>query len=305
MTVMVIERVAVCAIVVALAACGTVVSLPDRAEPATWTDEVRIVAAGDIADCRRVAPESSGAARTAVLVAATDAAVLTIGDNTYPVGALAEFADCFGATWGRFGSRLRPSPGNHDYQTPGAAGYFAYFGERAGPGQRGYYSFDVGGWHIISMNSAVDAKSGSVQYRWLLEDLASSSKTLCTLVFWHHPVYSSGPHGNDPRMRDALAALHAAGADILLVGHDHVYERLAPHDAAGESDPARGIRSFTVGTGGAPLYEFKALHPRSELRDASTHGILRLALGGGIYRWEFLPVGGGPPRDRGQGECHR
>ena len=300
-----IERIALCAGVVALAACSSVVPWPDRAETATSTDEVRIVAAGDIADCRRVTPELSGAARTAALVAATDAAVLTIGDNTYPVGAHAEFADCFDATWGQFGSRLRPSPGNHDYQTPGAAGYFAYFGDRAGPDRRGYYSFDLGGWHIISMNSAVDAKIGSTQYRWLRDDLAASSSTLCTLVFWHHPVFSSGPHGNDPRMRDALAALHAAGADILLVGHDHVYERLALHDATGEPDPARGIRSFTVGTGGAPLYEFKAPHPRSEVRDASTHGILRLVLGDGIYRWEFLPSGGGPPRDRGQGECHR
>jgi hypothetical protein len=302
---MVIRRVALCAVVVGLAACGTVVPPSPRPDDAAWTNEVRIVAAGDIADCRRVTPESSGAARTAALVAATDTAVLTIGDNTYPVGAHAEFADCFDATWGRFRSRLRPSPGNHDYQTPGAAGYFAYFGERAGPDRRGYYSFDLSGWHVISMNSAIDAKVDSAQHRWLLEDLAASSSALCTLVYWHHPVFSSGPHGNDPRMRDALAALHAAGADVLLVGHDHVYERLAPHDAAGEPDPARGIRSFTVGTGGAPLYEFKAPHRRSAARDASTHGILRLALGDGIYRWEFVPSDGGPPRDRGQGACHR
>lgn len=279
--------------------------LPDRTDAAVWTNAVRIVAAGDIADCRRVAPEISDAARTAALVADTDAAVLTIGDNTYPVGAYAEFTDCFDATWGRFGARLRPSPGNHDYQTPGAAGYFAYFGDRAGPDRRGYYSFDLGGWHIISMNSAVEARAGSRQFRWLLDDLEASSSTLCTLVFWHHPVFSSGPHGNDARMRDALAALHAAGADILLVGHDHVYERLAPHGPAGEPDQARGIRAFTVGTGGAPLYEFKAPHPRSEVRDASTHGILRLALGDGIYRWEFVPSGGGPPRDQGEGACHR
>lgn len=305
MTAMVRGRLLLCAAVVALAGCSAVAPLPPLEDARLWTNAVTIVAAGDIADCRHVAPEFSGAAQTAALVAATDAAVLTIGDNTYPVGAYGEFVDCFEPTWGRFGSRLRPSPGNHDYQTPGGAGYYAYFGERAGPGKRGFYSFDIGGWHIISMNSAVDAKKNSVQYRWLLEDLESSSKALCTLVFWHHPVFSSGPHGNDPRMRDALAALHAAGADVLLVGHDHVYERLAPHDAAGEPDPARGIRSFTVGTGGAPLYEFKAPHPRSEARDASTHGILRLVLGEGVYRWDFLPSGGGPSRDRGQGACHR
>lgn len=305
MTAMVRGRLSLFAAVMALAGCGAGVPLPPLEDDRLWTNAVTIVAAGDIADCRQVAPELSGAAQTAALVAATDAAVLTLGDNTYPVGAHGEFADCFEPTWGRFGSRLRPSPGNHDYQTPGAAGYYAYFGERAGPSGRGYYSFDVGGWHIISMNSAVDARTGSPQYRWLVEDLQSSSTKLCTLVYWHHPVFSSGPHGNDPRMRDALAALHAAGADVLLVGHDHVYERLAPHDAAGEPDPARGIRSFTVGTGGAPLYEFKAPHPRSEARDASAHGILRLVLGDGVYRWEFMPSGGGRSRDHGLGACHR
>lgn len=275
------------------------------AEAQQWTNAVTVVAAGDLADCRHVTPEASGAAQTAALVVDTDVAVLTIGDNTYPVGAHAEFADCFDPTWGRFGSRLRPSPGNHDYQTPGAAGYYGYFGSRAGPGQRGYYSYELAGWHIISLNSAVDAKAGSAQHRWLMDDLDASSAALCTLVVWHHPVFSSGPHGNDTRMSDALAAVHAAGAEILLVGHDHVYERLEPHDAAGEADRRRGVRSFTVGTGGAPLYEFKAPHPRSEVRDASSHGVLRLTLGNGAYRWEFLPVGGGPARDSGEASCHR
>ena len=297
-------RIAFLAAIVAFSACRAV---PERSAGGdrSWTNMTTIVAAGDIADCRQVPPESSGAAQTAALVAPTDVAVLTLGDNTYPVGAPAEFSDCFDATWGRFGSRLRPSPGNHDYQTPVAAGYYRYFGDRAGPGNRGYYSFDVGGWHIVSMNSAVDAKVGSAQYRWLIADLEASSGKLCTLVFWHHPVFSSGPHGNDPRMRDAFAALHGAGADVLLVGHDHVYERLAPHDAEGEADPVRGIRSFTVGTGGARLYKFKDPHPRSEMRDASTHGILRLFLGDGIYRWEFVPAGGGALRDPGEGVCHR
>lgn len=289
----------------ALAACATPATVGTASDREPWPNAVTVVAAGDIADCRAVAPGSSGAAQTAALVDAADAVVLTVGDNTYPVGAYAEFADCFDPTWGRFGARLRPSPGNHDYQTPGAAGYYAYFGDRAGPGSRGYYSFDLAGWHIISLNSAVDAKAGSPQYRWLVDDLEASSAALCTLVVWHHPVFSSGPHGNDPRMRDALAVLHAAGSDVVLVGHDHVYERLEPHDAAGESDPRRGIRSFTVGTGGARLYQFKTPHPRSEVRDASTHGVLRLMLGSGRYRWEFVPVGGGPARDRGEGQCHR
>lgn len=287
----------------ALAAC----SAPPPAPPAVadWRGAVTVVAAGDIADCTDVIAAASGAATTARLVRPDDALVLTIGDNTYPDGAPAEFADCFEPTWGRFGKRLRPSPGNHDYRTPDAAGYFAYFGDRAGPGGRGYYSFDLGGWHVISLNSNVDAAAGSEQHRWLVQDLAASHAP-CTLAVWHHPVFSSGPHGNDPRMRDALAALHAAGVEIVLVGHDHVYERLTPHDADGAPDPLRGIRSFTAGTGGARLYRFRnPPHPLSVARDASSHGVLRLTLGEGRYRWEFVRANGAPGGDRGDARCHR
>ena len=286
-----------------LAACGGRVT-PALVEDPHWAGAIAVVAAGDIADCRRIAPAESGAAQTAALVSATDALILTLGDNTYPVGATAEFADCFHTTWGKFGARLRPSPGNHEYQTPGARGYFEYFGEQAGPERRGYYSFDLAGWHVISLNSATDASAGSPQYGWLVEDLNTASAVPCTLAVWHHPVFSSGPHGNDPRMKDALAALHAAGAEMVLVGHDHVYERLERHDASGVADPLRGIRSFTVGTGGARLYQFKVIHPLSLVRE-SAHGVLRLTLAAGKYRWEFIPVGGGPALDRGEGECHR
>lgn len=296
-------RLAVVVLALGLAACRTAPLPP--AEDAEWSSAVTIVAAGDIADCTRASPADSGAARTAALVRPDDALVLTAGDNVYPDGAPTEFADCFEPTWGRFGARLRPSPGNHDYRTGAAAGYFGYFGERAGPGERGYYSFRLPGWHVISLNSNVDATAGSEQHRWLLDELRTAADVPCTLAVWHHPVFSSGPHGNDPRMRDALAALHAAGAEIVLAGHDHVYERLAPHDADGRPDPERGIRSFTVGTGGARLYRFKAPHPLSMARDASSHGVLRLALGEGRYRWEFVPVGDGPPRDRGEAACRR
>lgn len=266
---------------------------------------VTIVAAGDIAECLPVAAAYSMAAATAALVTASDVAVLTLGDNAYPDGAPEEFAGCFGPTWGRFGQRLRPSPGNHDYHTPGAEGYYDYFGERAGPDRRGYYSFDLGNWHLIALNSHVDAGVGSPQYRWLVEDLKASAGARCTLAYWHHPVYSSGPHGNDPRMKDVYEQLHAAGVDLVLAGHDHVYERLAPHDASGAPDAARGIRSFTAGTGGARLYRFKTTHPASEFRDASTHGVLRLTLGDSWYQWGFVPVGGGPVRDAGSAACHR
>ncbi len=277
----------------------------DAAERGAAGGVVRVVAAGDIADCGTAPAASSMASQTAGLVSAADAAVLTLGDHVYPDGAPDEFARCFDPTWGRFRQRQRPSPGNHDYRTPGAAGYYAYFGDLAGPDRRGYYSFDLGHWHFISLNSAVDAGPGSAQLRWLVEDLKASAGARCTLAYWHHPVFSSGPHGNDARMKDVYAALYAAGADIVLSGHDHVYERFAPLDASGTPDPLRGIRSFTVGTGGARLYRFKAPHPASEYRDASTHGVLRLTLGDGWYMWEFQPVGGGPARDRAMAACHR
>jgi 3',5'-cyclic AMP phosphodiesterase CpdA len=282
-----------------LAACRV---LPPAADDAAWANAVQIVAAGDIADCGKDEPAASMAARTAQLIRPTDAAVLTVGDNTYPVGAPNEFTNCFDPTWGTFKERIYPAPGNHDYQTPDAAGYFDYFGSRAGPGRRGWYSVDIAGWHVVSLNSNVDARAGSAQLAWLVADLAASA-ALCTMAVWHHPVYTSGPHGNDPRMRDALAALYAAGAEIVLVGHDHVYERMVPHDADGAPDPLRGIRSFTVGTGGARLYRFRTPHPASAMRDNTTHGVLRLTLGERRYRWEFIPVGG-PPRDRGEADCH-
>jgi hypothetical protein len=266
---------------------------------------ISVVAAGDIADCGSDGLQFPDAFRTARLIAPTDTLVLTLGDNTYPVGAATEFADCFQATWGGFKERIRPSPGNHDYMTTDASAYFDYFGAAAGPDRRGYYSFDAGGWHFISLNSNADAVLGSAQYAWLTADLAANSDTLCTLAYWHHPVFSSGPHGNDRRMADAFHLLHASGAEIVLVGHDHVYERFAPQDAAGNADPERGVRSFTVGTGGARLYSLRKPQPNSEVRDASTHGVLRLTLSSNGYRWAFVPVLDSAPRDEGAADCRR
>ncbi len=266
---------------------------------------VIVVAAGDIADCGSDGLQFPNAFRTADLIASTDSIVLTLGDNTYPVGAPAEFADCFQSTWGRFKDRIRPSPGNHDYMTNGADAYFDYFGAAAGPDRRGYYSFDVGSWHLLSLNSNIDASVGSAQYAWLQADLAAASGARCTLAYWHHPVFTSGPHGNNPRMADIFRLLHAAGTEVVLVGHDHIYERFAPQDAAGVADPARGVRSFTVGTGGARLYSLRSPQPNSEVRDASTHGVLRLMLGASDFRWAFVPVDGGAPRDEGSADCHR
>ena len=264
-----------------------------------------VVAAGDIGQCGDAPAAASAAARTAVLVDAQDQLVLTLGDSTYPVGAPVEFTDCFHPTWGAFLDRIRPSPGNHEYYTAGAEGYFGYFGAQAGPQRRGYYSFDHGGWHFISLNSNVDAAPGSPQYQWLAADLAASRDTLCTIAYWHYPLTSSGEYGNIPAMAKAYEALHAAGVDIVLSGHVHIYERFAPQAADGTADPQRGIRNFVVGTGGAALYPLGVIHPNSEVRDNSTHGILRLTLGRDAYTWAFVPVGGGPVRDSGRTSCHR
>jgi hypothetical protein len=264
-----------------------------------------VVAAGDIAQCGNGSAAASMAARTAALVAPQDAVVLTLGDTTYPVGAPTEFTDCFHPTWGAFKDRIRPSTGNHEYMTSGAEGYFGYFGAQAGPDRRGYYSFDIGGWHVISLNSNIDAAPGSPQHLWLTADLASSSTRLCTIAYWHHPVFSSGRHGNDTHMAKVFETLQSAGVDIVLSGHDHSYERFAPQNADGIANPARGIRAFVVGTGGAELYEFNTPRPNSEARDNTTHGVLRLTLGQDGYSWQFVPVGGGAPRDAGRDTCHR
>lgn len=266
---------------------------------------VTLVAAGDIADCGDDGTQFPQAARTAALVRDDDALVLTLGDHTYPVGAPREFAECFHPTWGRFGARLRPVPGNHEYMTANAAGYFGYFGARAGAPGRGWGSFEADGWHVIGLDSNVDASPGSPQYVWLQAELARRADGACTLAYWHHPVYSSARRGNDPRMAAVFALLHSAGAEIVLAAHDHLYERFAPQGPDGLLDPARGVRAFTVGTGGARLYAWGAIQPHSEFRDNTTHGVLRLTLTPGEYRWAFMPADGGPPRDSGAARCHR
>jgi len=271
---------------------------------------VTVYTAGDIARCPYRDATYSGAADTARTVAAGLAAdpgavVLTLGDHTYPHGKAKEFADCYGPTWGRFKDRTWPAPGNHEYYTPQAAPYFAYFGERAG---RGYYSLDLGSWHIVSLDSNLMPAAHVAQMEWLRADLASHPAR-CTLAFWHHPLYSSGGHGSIPKMRKAWRLLMDAGAELVLSGHDHDYERFAPQDADGHLDRARGLRQFVVGTGGAYPTPFLLTVDNSEMRDNGRTGVLRLRLLEGRYEWEFLesgrltPLGLSAP-DRGSDVCH-
>ncbi len=280
--------------------------LPVAALAAEPADTVTVYAAGDIARCDGDDPARSGAAATADLIisgliADPQAAVLMLGDATYPVGARAEFTDCYAPTWGRFKSRTWPSPGNHEYATKGAAGYFGYFGAAAG---RGYYSFQLGHWRLYSLNSNLGKQEHAVQLAWLRGELARNGAR-CTLAYWHHPLYSSGMHGNIARMKDVWQALYQAGAELVLAGHDHTYERFAPQDADGRRDEARGIRQFVAGTGGAFATPLKWPLPNSEKSDANRYGVLKLVLGADSYTWEFLDAGADNARlDRGTARCH-
>jgi hypothetical protein len=258
-----------------------------------------LVGAGDIASCG-----SNGDEATAALLDTIAGTVFTAGDNAYPSGTATEFARCYGPSWGRHKGRTRPSPGNHDYRTSGAAGYFEYFGARAGPAGRGYYSYDLGDWHLISLNSNISMSAGSPQERWLRADLAATTKS-CVLAYWHHPRFSSSSaHGSETRTQPLWEALYDHGAEIVIAGHDHTYERFAPQTPDGRADPGRGIREFVVGTGGMSHYDFGTPLRNSEVRDNTSYGVLKLTLSRGSYTWAFVPAAGGSFTDSGSGTCH-
>ena len=266
-------------------------------------DEV-LVGAGDITNCGRTQDES-----TAQILDTIPGTVVTMGDNAYPDCTLDQFNNCYGPTWGRHKDRTRPSPGNHDYHVSGAAGYFTYFGAAASPldanctsNCKGYYSYDLGAWHIIALNSEIAMSAGSPQEQWLRGDLAANLKT-CTLAYWHKPLFSSGQHGNNSGSQALWQALYDHGADIVLNGHDHTYERFAPQSPTGQAQPTRGIREFVVGTGGASLYSFSNIQPNSEVRNNTTWGVLKLTLHLESYDWGFVPIAGQTFTDVGSGSC--
>ena len=259
--------------------------------------EVVLVGAGDIAFCSDLAPAEA----TAKLLDGTSGTIFTAGDNVQGAGSLSDYRDCFAPTWGRHIQRIRPSPGNHDYDTAGGSPYYSYFGSNAGS-DLGYYSYDLGTWHIISLNSNIAAGPGSPQFDWLATDLTQTGAP-CTLAYWHHPLFSSGQNGATLSMQSVWHLLYAYGVDVVLNGHDHVYERFGPQDANGVADAAHGIRQFTVGTGGAPLYPFVRVSANSEVRGRA-HGILKLTLRSGSYGWEFMPVAGQSLHDAGSAVCH-
>ncbi len=262
-----------------------------------------LVGAGDIATC-----DSTADSRTAALVERTPGTVFTLGDNAYPDGGRGDFRRCYAPTWGRFADRTRPTVGNHEYHTAGAAAYFDYFGAAAGPRGKGYYSYDLGSWHVVVLNTNCTnvpggCATGSPQQRWLRADLAAS-RARCTVAMVHAPLFTSARvHPPATETRPLVQTLYDAGVEVLLAGHNHMYERFAPQTPAGRRDTARGIRAFVVGTGGAGLYPVGTIAPNSEVRDSRTFGVLRLQLSADMYRWAFLPTAG-TFNDGGTGTCH-
>ena len=287
---------ALCLVALVFAACGT----PEAPQAEELANDAKgvLVGAGDIASC-----DSPGDEATAALLDGIEGTIFTTGDNVYSSGKLSEFRDCYEPSWGRHRHRTRPAPGNHDHKTDGAAGYFAYFGTAAGPERRGYYSYALADWHIVVLDSELHLEGDDAQHAWLREDLASHRAT-CTLGYWHHPRFSSGTdHGSDPGMQSIWQILYDAGADVVLNGHEHNYERFAPQTPQGEPDSHRGIRQFVVGTGGKGFYDFGSPIANSEFRYNSDFGVLKLVLNSSAYEWEFINTAR-EVIDRGTGTCH-
>lgn len=234
-------------------------------------------------------------------------AVLALGDLQYVDGRLDAFQQSYATTWGLFRNLTHPVVGNHEYNTPSAAGYFDYFGAAAGTRGQGYYSFDVGTWHLIALNSnctpAGGCGAGSPQEQWLRADLAAHP-AVCTLAFWHHPFFKSGVTESTAGTRDLWTALYQANADLILNGHEHMYERFAAQTPAGAPDPTRGLREFIVGTGGRNHGTFSMVAANSEVRNADTFGVMKLVLHPSSYDWEFVAEAGSTFTDSGTTACH-
>jgi acid phosphatase type 7 len=264
-----------------------------------------LVGAGDIASCDDLA----GARATAELIRNIPGTVFAAGDLAYPDGSEQNFKDCYGPTWGQFRDRTRPSPGNHEYHSDGASAYSRYFGAAAGDPKKAYYSYELGIWHVVVLNSECaevgGCAAGSPQEQWLKNDLAVH-RARCTLAYWHKPLFSSGAkHGNAPEVLAFWQDLYHAGADVAIAGHDHHYERFAPQTPQGKADPEHGIREFVVGTGGKNSHRLiGVVQPNSAVRNADTYGVLKLTLHSRSYDWQFIPQAGKSFTDSGHGDCH-
>ena len=285
------------AVAIAGLACGSDLKLPSAPGP---TEIAVLVGAGDIAVCG-----SAGAIATGRLLDGLPGTVFVAGDLAYPDGTAEQFRTCYEPAWGRHKNRTRPAPGNHEYGSPGAAPYFAYFSANAGPSGLGYYAYRKSAWRVFSLNSNTDSDRHA-QVEWLRRELDAPGASACTVAYFHHPLFSSGPHGVIPPMlvaADFWRVLYAAGAEVVVSAHEHFYERFAPQTPDALPDAEFGIRQFIVGTGGAPLTQPVRRVANSEIV-LSTFGVLRLTLDTESYRWEFLSADGGAILDSGSGSCH-
>ena len=266
-----------------------------------FTTVRQLVGAGDIAVCGK------GGEPTAQLLDGIEGDVFTLGDNAYPNGTSTDFANCYSPTWGRHLARTHPASGNHDYTTPGATGYYQYFGAAAGDPALGYYSYEEGSWHVVVLNSNctfVACADGSAQAQWLRADLAAHPSQ-CSLAMWHHPRFGSGGAGRNDSVEPLFRAFYEAGGDLILNGHEHDYERFVPMDSAGTADPLYGVRTLIVGTGGDGLNRARRLTAvGSELWQTGVFGVLKLSLRSDAYDWQFVPVAGQTFADAGTSNCH-
>ncbi len=260
-----------------------------------------LTTAGDIASC-----SSPGDEATADILDRLGGLVVPLGDTVYESGTPTEYANCYDPSWGRHLARSRPIVGDHEYDTPNAAGYYDYFGAAAGSPSEGYYSYDVGEWHVSALNSycyEVGTCEAAME-TWLEQDLEANPRT-CTVVLLHEPLFSSGNiHGNNPGMQYLWQIMYTAGVDVVLSGSEHIYERFAPQRPSGVADPQRGIREFIVGTGGRGHYGIGTVKPNSEVRNADTFGVLRMTLHADSYDWKFVPEAGKTFTDSGSTGCH-
>jgi hypothetical protein len=287
-----LRRVIATASLFAIVSAGLLSSTTLAADPV-------LVGAGDIASCG-----STGDSATTRLLLSISGTVFTTGDNAYDRGTATEYANCYGPTWGQVLSRTRPASGNHEYLTSGAAGYFGYFGSRAGTKGRGYYAYNVGSWRIYALNSNcvyVSCSSTSAQAAWLKADLAANPRR-CVMAYWHHPLFSSGQHGNNTSVKPLWNILYAYHADVVVNGHDHDYERFARQTPGGVRTE-RGIREFVVGTGGRSHYAWSTIKRNSLARNNTTYGVLKLTLHSTSYSWKFVPVAGKTYTDSGSTAC--
>jgi acid phosphatase type 7 len=294
---------------IAIAAVGVVLFAAFRGgtEGADRTGTQVVLAAGDIAECDHQGDEATAR----ILAGYPNATIATLGDNAYQSGTDENFRNCYAPSWGAFKDRTRPATGNHDHSTKNAQGYWDFFGKRGGPYDRYYYSYDLGTWHVVVLNSDCWRVGGcelnDPQSQWLRRDL-SRHRPPCTLAYWHRPPFSSGRYGSPEdtkRVRPLWSILYDEGVDVLLTGHEHSYERFAPMNTTGERDDADGVHLFVVGTGGGNLREFaNDPLPTTEVRQDHTWGVLKLTLMATGYDWKFLPVAGKTFTDSGSGACH-